>query len=133
MSNLPYVFDLLFDIKTLADVERAVRGEHRTDVTPQELLEVFKENDLDIPECLLGVEKLNPPLTRVSNVTKNVYYCQGHKVLLVSKCGDNFGYVRKIETGEEFTTYGYNNLPLVGRIEIKVVETFGKYKQVTAE
>lgn len=39
-----------------------------------------------------------------------VYECKGKRVILLGQCGDNFGSVQCIDSGEEFTTYGYNTM-----------------------
>lgn len=59
--------------------------------------------------------------------TKNVstYWAassiRGKYVLVIKegRCGDNFGYIRDIETGDEWRTYGYDNLEFAGTVVMK--------------
>ena len=58
MKELPYVFDLLFDVKTLEQVERIAKYEGDcSDATPEELRSLFISEGLDLPECLEGVNR----------------------------------------------------------------------------
>jgi hypothetical protein len=54
-TRLPYPFDLLYDVKTMRDVEAIAKGEgHCSDATPDDLIELFIAQDLEVPECLLA-------------------------------------------------------------------------------
>lgn len=51
--ELPYEFDLFFDIKTMQEVEDIATGKpHSSDAEPEELLDLFIKYNLDIPDCL---------------------------------------------------------------------------------
>jgi len=54
MTPLPYSFDLLHDIKHMYEVEMVCKGQHPagTDATPEDLLEMFIDHKLEIPEYL---------------------------------------------------------------------------------
>lgn len=53
MTTLPSVFDLLYDIKTLDDVECIANGSpHASDADPEDLVTLFKEQGMDVPNCL---------------------------------------------------------------------------------
>lgn len=59
--ELPYMFDLLWDVKTYEQVERIAN--HRgdcSDASPADLVELFQQEDLALPECLL---RYSPQLT----------------------------------------------------------------------
>lgn len=46
-------FDLLYDVKTMADVETIAKGEaHCSDADPEELATLFKDLKLPLPDCL---------------------------------------------------------------------------------
>ncbi len=66
LPNLPYEFDLLYDIKTLEQVEWVMEGTGGwTDATPHDLYELFLEYpSLDMPKSLLAWkdELINFPL-----------------------------------------------------------------------
>ena len=52
-TNLPYDFDLLWDVKTLAEVEIIAAGEgHCSSAKPEDLLALFLDLELEVPECL---------------------------------------------------------------------------------
>jgi len=64
MDKLPYVFDLLYDIKHLEEVEIIARGEaSHSDADPYELLNLFEKEGLEIPKCLLPFKSKKPPYT----------------------------------------------------------------------
>lgn len=51
--ELPYVFDLLWDVKSYEQVERIAKYEGDcSDATPEDLVELFQQENLEIPECL---------------------------------------------------------------------------------
>jgi hypothetical protein len=57
--NLPYSFDLLYDVKTMKDVEMiASEQAHHSDATPEELVSLFIEEELPTPECLSSFKSL---------------------------------------------------------------------------
>jgi hypothetical protein len=52
-ERLPYSFDLHYDIKYMSEVEDIAKGNpHSSDATPEDLVELFIELELDVPECL---------------------------------------------------------------------------------
>ena len=52
-TELPYDFDLLWDIKYQYEVEMICEGKpHSSDVTPEELYEMYIQHELEIPEYL---------------------------------------------------------------------------------
>ena len=52
-NELPYIFDLLWDVKTYEQVERIAKFEGDcSDATPCDLVELFQQENLEIPECL---------------------------------------------------------------------------------
>lgn len=55
-NKLPYSFDLLYDIKTMDQVEMVARGELNW-ATVSELIETFRNNDMEVPECLIEASK----------------------------------------------------------------------------
>jgi hypothetical protein len=58
--ELPYEFDLLYDIKTMDDVEAIAKGlpHHSSDiVSPYELADLFIELGLELPDCLKNVKR----------------------------------------------------------------------------
>jgi len=55
--NLPYSFDLLWDVKTMGQVERIAKFEADcSDADPYDLYELFESEGMEIPECLKGFE-----------------------------------------------------------------------------
>ena len=51
--ELPYVFDLLWDVKTYEQVERIAKFEADcSGAEPEDLVELFQQENLEIPECL---------------------------------------------------------------------------------
>jgi hypothetical protein len=55
-NKLPYAFDLLYDIKTMEEVESIARGEpHKSNVRPESLVTLFLELGLEVPSCLEGI------------------------------------------------------------------------------
>jgi len=57
MRELPYTFDLHYDIKMMWEIETIAKGEpHCSDASPEDLVELFIEMDMEIPECLSGVK-----------------------------------------------------------------------------
>ncbi len=55
-ERLPYAFDLLYDLKTMKDVEDVAYGRpSRCNVTPRELAKVFLDYNIPIPKCLAHV------------------------------------------------------------------------------
>jgi len=53
MTKLPYVFDLLYDIKYMYEVESIAKGfPSASDATPEDLVELFERQNMPIPECL---------------------------------------------------------------------------------
>lgn len=56
--ELPYDFDLLYDIKHMSEVESIANGgAHASDATPEDLVKLFVAHDLDVPECLKAVKQ----------------------------------------------------------------------------
>ena len=54
--ELPYDFDLVYDIKSMMDIEMIAKGEpHRSDASPSDLVEMFQDLKLPVPKCLEGV------------------------------------------------------------------------------
>jgi hypothetical protein len=52
-SELPYDFDLLYDIKMMHQVEAIAKGEaSHSDASPEDLVELFEELNMKLPECL---------------------------------------------------------------------------------
>lgn len=51
--ELPYEFDLLWDVKSYAQVERIAKylGDC-SDATPEDLIELFQLHEMKVPECL---------------------------------------------------------------------------------
>lgn len=57
--KLPYDFDLLYDVKSMRDVEDIAAGRpSRCEVTREELIALFKRLDMHVPSCL----QLDPPV-----------------------------------------------------------------------
>ncbi len=55
-ERLPYAFDLLYDLKTMRDVEDVAYGRpSRCNVTSRELAKVFLDYNIPIPKCLAHV------------------------------------------------------------------------------
>lgn len=55
-KELPYTFDLFYDIKTMDDVKKIAYGEpHCSDATPEDLVTLFIDLGLPVPDCLNGV------------------------------------------------------------------------------
>jgi len=53
-QDLPYVFDLLWDIKTMATVEKIAKGITQASAAkPIDLYLLFESEGMVIPECLL--------------------------------------------------------------------------------
>lgn len=53
--ELPYIFDLLWDVKTYEQVERIAKFEADcSDADPYDLVELFQKENLEIPKCLKG-------------------------------------------------------------------------------
>ena len=53
MRDLPYVFDLLYDVKTMEQVGRIARYEGDcSDATPLDLYELFMQQGMPVPDCL---------------------------------------------------------------------------------
>lgn len=65
-SELPYDFDLLWDIKTLDQIERIAKGiPTHSDAIPSDLVKLYKQLNMAIPKCLESAEfdlTLNHPL-----------------------------------------------------------------------
>ena len=54
--ELPYVFDLLYDVKTYEQVRRIANYEADcSDASPQDLVDLFIEEGMVVPECLSDV------------------------------------------------------------------------------
>jgi len=52
-NDLPYDFDLLYDVKDYEDVEAIARGSaHCSSASAQDLVDLFHSMDMEIPECL---------------------------------------------------------------------------------
>ena len=61
MRELPYEFDLLYDIKMMYEIEAVAKGEpSQSDATPENLVDLFIAHKLPIPDCLKNVK---PTLT----------------------------------------------------------------------
>ena len=62
MSNykrLPYIFDLMYDVKDLEQVSRIANGApDSSDATPTDLLALFISEGLEIPSCLSEVHSV---------------------------------------------------------------------------
>ena len=55
LERLPYVFDLIWDVKTMAQVEVIANLEADcSDASPYDLYELFESEGMDIPKCLEG-------------------------------------------------------------------------------
>jgi hypothetical protein len=55
MTELPYSFDLFFDMKFMFQVEQVCNGDHHvcgTHVTPNELYKMFTDHQMEIPHFL---------------------------------------------------------------------------------
>jgi len=53
LKKLPYEFDLLYDIKTLKDVEDIAHGRPTgCEGSVEDLIKLFKESNLPVPDCL---------------------------------------------------------------------------------
>jgi len=53
MRELPYEFDLLYDVKMMYEVESIANGEPScSDASPEDLVELFIAHKLEMPECL---------------------------------------------------------------------------------
>jgi hypothetical protein len=51
--NLPYEFDLHWDLKTMDDVEKIAKGEaHHSDATIKDLIDLFELMKMSVPDCL---------------------------------------------------------------------------------
>jgi len=52
MTDLPYIFDLLYDIKTLEELHEHLTGKQRTatSATDLELIELSIENNVPLPD-----------------------------------------------------------------------------------
>lgn len=67
-NELPYEFDLHWDVKNMTDVEQIATGKpHRSAATPSDLVEMFKSLDMDVPECLNNVVDRWVIITKVSD------------------------------------------------------------------
>ena len=56
--ELPYDFDLLYDIKHMSEIENiASGGAHASNATPEDLVNLFVSNKLDVPQCLKAVKQ----------------------------------------------------------------------------
>ena len=74
--ELPYVFDLLWDVKTYEQVERIAKFEADcSDADPYDLVELFQKENLEIPECLKGFVQKDDTNNVVKNVTFWSSYC----------------------------------------------------------
>ena len=52
-GDLPYAFDLNWDVKDMDDVKRIAAGKsHCSDADPEDLLALFQDLGLEVPECL---------------------------------------------------------------------------------
>ena len=52
-NELPYIFDLLWDVKSYEQVERIAKYEGDCSAaTPEDLVELFQHEGMDIPNCL---------------------------------------------------------------------------------
>ena len=59
MRELPYEFDLLYDIKMMHQVEAIAKGDPScSDASPEELVELFIAHKLPIPDCLKEVKAI---------------------------------------------------------------------------
>lgn len=64
--DLPYDFDLLWDVKDTEDVEMIANGEpHCSDARPEDLVELFIKCEMEVPECLSSVTQ-----------TKEIWICK---------------------------------------------------------
>lgn len=71
MTELPYSFDLLHDIKFMYEVQMVCDGvPHCTDATPEELYKMFVEHNMEIPEFLA---KFAPKPVEVSDTLRVVW------------------------------------------------------------
>lgn len=51
--ELPYEFDLFYDIKTMKQVQNIAEGKPDcSDAEPEDLVTLFNELELEVPECL---------------------------------------------------------------------------------
>ena len=54
MRELPYDFDLLYDVKSYAQIESIANYKWDcSDATPEELVLLFQQLELEIPSCLI--------------------------------------------------------------------------------
>lgn len=55
MRELPYEFDLLYDIKMMYEVKAVATGEPtHSDATAEELVDLFEQYHIPKPSCLMG-------------------------------------------------------------------------------
>lgn len=55
-ERLPYVFDLLYDLKHMDEVKAIAAGEPRaSSATPEDLKKLFISQGMEVPECLENV------------------------------------------------------------------------------
>jgi hypothetical protein len=53
MEKLPPIFDLLWEVKTMEQVETIAKGEADcSDAGPHDLYDLFQSQGMDIPNCL---------------------------------------------------------------------------------
>ncbi len=58
MRELPYEFDLMYDIKMMYEVEAVAKGYATgSDATPEELVSLFEKHNIPIPACLVTFSK----------------------------------------------------------------------------
>lgn len=55
---MPYIFDLLYDFKSIEDLHAHLKGErrHATSATDNELLKLMEENEVPLPEGFISEE-----------------------------------------------------------------------------
>ena len=75
-NELPYMFDLLWDVKTYEQFERIAKFEGDcSDATPSDLVELFQQENLEMPECLKGFVQKDDTNNVVKKVTFWSSYC----------------------------------------------------------
>lgn len=81
-TPLPYVFDLIYDIKSLESLHDHLNGNTRlaTSATDRELLKLMEENDIPLPEGYiteelkeLSLEECRAKYAELLEVVKNIH------------------------------------------------------------
>ena len=71
--ELPYDFDLHWDVKSMEQVERIARGDpDASDATPEDLVAMFLAHDLPIPSCLNRGYDLDDILERLTAYARDI-------------------------------------------------------------